>query len=567
MSLVYRAIWQDDLDSVCTTAASVFESWVNDKKHVPDAVPICGTVHTTITSGSERVDIDIHTEYASDASGPVIDAYRAQFIETRSGGQRWHTTVRTWQEAPRPNGDRTGTAWIWIDVEVVGEVDIRSLAPKAPVLTRDLLQSGKNPRIGNDRILVRPEFRQGADAGEQLAEELSRFDRTTPYVVLHNSISANQNLPDNVTFGQIVQAATYAVAGIANVVSVDGAAARALTEALTESHGLWGGALRVYLKDLDPASSSDGWRHRYVTADRYLTHRNTAADIAGRTLGPVSSVRRPPTSFTIAKALLDQLSTGSATDAELLDYADAQLRAAEDENAALREHLRQADEDAQAQALDLEEALEDRLHAITQAEKFARHISYLEGQLAKLGGHDSFADRSNPTLPATAANPSTAAQFARTHLSDRLVIPDTALRDLKVLDSTVNAGSWGNLSWLAFQSLHAFATATAEGWNKGGFYEWCLNSGNPVAWKASPKKLAMNESATVRNNSKLKQCRILPVSTDVDPSGQLFMESHIKIATGGGNLAPRIYFHFDNTTCTMHVGFYGPHKHMPNTKS
>ena len=568
MSLVYRAIWQDDLDSVCTTAADVFRAWVNDKKSVPVIVPDCDSVRTTITRNDERVDIEVRTERATSDGGPVADVYRAQLIETRSNGQRWHTTVRTWQEtAEAGGGDGSGAAWIWVDVEVVGDVDIRSLAPKAPTLARDLLQAGKNPRIGTERILTQPQFIDGADAGEKLAEELSRFDRTVPYVVLHKNVASVKRLTEGLTFGQIVQSAANAVAGIANVVSVDGAAAYALTEALTESHGLWGGAFRIYLKDLDPASPTDGWRHRYVTADRYITNRFTAADIAGRTLGPISSVRRPPPSFNDAKALLNQLSAGSATDADLLDYADAQLRTVEESNAALLEQLRQADEDAQAQALDLEEALEDRLHAIEKSEKLARHVAHLEAKLAALGGKDSFADHSGSVLPSTAANPSTAAQLARTHLTDRLIMPDKALRDLAVLDSTVTAGAWGDLSWLAFRSLHAFATACADGWDKGGFYEWCSNSGHPLAWKATDKKLAMRESETVRNNGKLRQYRILPISPDVDPSGQVFMESHIKIATGGGNLAPRIYFHFHNATHTMHIGFFGPHKYMPNTRT
>ncbi|MFF3178869.1 hypothetical protein ACFYVD_03270 [Rhodococcus pyridinivorans] len=566
MSLVYRAIWQDDIDSVCTTVSDVFRTWASGKKNVPDTIPDSGTVQRTVTIGNDRVDIEIHSERATSDGDAVTDVFRAQLIETRTNGQRWHTTVRSWQEAPSGDGC-AGSAWLWVDVEVVGEVDIRSLAPKAPILARELLQAGSNPRIGNERLLSRAEFLRGADAGEHLAEELSHFDRTIPFVVLHKDFGAEQRMSENVTFDQIVGTTANAVAGIANVVCVDGAAAYALTEALTESHGLWGGALRIYQKDLDPASPSDGWRHRYVTSDRYLTNRFTAADIAGRTIGPISSVRRPPPSFADAKALLDQQSSGSATDAELLEYADAQLQIAEEGNASLLEQLRQVEEDAQAQALDLEEALEDRLRAIDQSEKLARQVAYLEKQLAELGGNPVFAARSALAFPDTASNLSRAAQLAQAHLSDRLIIPTEALRDLPLLDSTNTAGAWGNLSWLAFRSLHAFAAACADGWDKGGFYEWCSNSGHPLVWKASPQKLAMKESETVQKNGKLKQCRVLPVSTEVDPSGSLFMEAHIKIATGGGNLAPRIYFHFHHPTCTVHVGFFGPHKYMPNTRT
>ncbi|RRQ27382.1 hypothetical protein DK926_12865 [Rhodococcus sp. Eu-32] len=566
MSLVYRAIWQDNLDSVCTTAADVFRSWANGKKRVPDAIPDSGTIHSTVINGTDRVDIEVQTEGATSDFGAVTDAFRAQLVETRPKGQRWHTTVRSWQEAPSGES-AAGPAWLWVDVEVVGDVDIRSLAPKAPILARDLLLAGSNPRIGDERLLTRADFVHGAAAGEHLAEELSHFDRSIPFVVLHKNFGAEQRMPANVNFDQVVRTTANAVAGIANVVCVDGAAAHALTEALTESHGLWGGALRIYQKDLDPASPSDSWRHRYVTADRYLTNRSTAADIAGRTIGPISSVRRPPPSFANAKALLNQQNTGSATYAELLEYADTQLQAAEENNAALLDQLRQADEDAQAQALDLDEALEDRLRALDQAEKLTRKVDYLEKQLAELGGSSAFAVGAGPMLPDTASNLSHAVQLAQEHLADRLVIPGEALRDLPVLDSTNTAGAWGNLSWLAFRALHAFADDCANGWDRGGFYEWCGNSKHPLVWRASTKKLAMKESDTVHQSDKLKQCRVLPVATDVDPSGSIFMEAHIKIATGGGNLAPRIYFHFHNPTCTMHVGFFGPHKYMPNSKT
>jgi hypothetical protein len=44
------------------------------------------------------------------------------------------------------------------------------------------------------------------------------------------------------------------------------------------------------------------------------------------------------------------------------------------------------------------------------------------------------------------------------------------------------------------------------------------------------------------------------------------MLSHIKVAEGGGPLAPRIYFYDDTRgpTGIIHVGFFGPHRHMPN---
>ena len=76
----------------------------------------------------------------------------------------------------------------------------------------------------------------------------------------------------------------------------------------------------------------------------------------------------------------------------------------------------------------------------------------------------------------------------------------------------------------------------------------------------------MKESDGVHNDRRLSEKRMLPVDPIVSASGKVFMEAHIKIAEGGGPLAPRIYFLDDTSGSTgkIHVGFIGPHEHMPN---
>ena len=90
-----------------------------------------------------------------------------------------------------------------------------------------------------------------------------------------------------------------------------------------------------------------------------------------------------------------------------------------------------------------------------------------------------------------------------------------------------------------------------------------------MGWPSTQKKLAMNESETVRNNPELRSKRMLPVAKEVDATGTALMLSHLKVAEGGGNLAPRIYFYDDTAGATgkVHVGFVGPHYLMPNTRA
>ena len=79
----------------------------------------------------------------------------------------------------------------------------------------------------------------------------------------------------------------------------------------------------------------------------------------------------------------------------------------------------------------------------------------------------------------------------------------------------------------------------------------------------------MTESETVRNAPKFNDRRLLPVAKEVHPSGRTYMYSHLKIAEGGKDLAPRVYFHddTDGRTGKVHIGFIGPHYLMPNTRS
>lgn len=152
-------------------------------------------------------------------------------------------------------------------------------------------------------------------------------------------------------------------------------------------------------------------------------------------------------------------------------------------------------------------------------------------------------------------------------LSDWLVIHDEAPRELDGINTAPHATAWGRTVWRGLRALAAFAADRSAGF-QGNFYDWC-RSGAPNGWPATTKKVSMSESATVQNSSKLSAARLLPVSTDVDQSGRITMWSHLKIATGGGDLAPRVYFYDDTNgkTKKIHIGFIGPHYLMRNTKS
>ena len=160
--------------------------------------------------------------------------------------------------------------------------------------------------------------------------------------------------------------------------------------------------------------------------------------------------------------------------------------------------------------------------------------------------------------PARANHSSEAVDLAREYLADHLVIHPDACVDLDLLDGAREARAWGQTTWEAFRALHAYGAAlAAPNRYSGDFWTWCEQSGDPRVWRATTKKPAMTESDTVRSNARLRAQRMLPVDRGVAPSGETEMLAHIKIAEGGGNLAPRVYFHVEEAAARVHVGYVG----------
>ncbi len=143
---------------------------------------------------------------------------------------------------------------------------------------------------------------------------------------------------------------------------------------------------------------------------------------------------------------------------------------------------------------------------------------------------------------------------------DRVQLPDAAMREIEALESDEKSGDWAREILRGLQALQAYANE-AEHFT-GGFWEWCEHSNHPDTWNASPQKLAMSESDTVKNDGRLWRQRRFLVSTEVEPNGYKHMEAHLKIAEGGGQHIPRLYFHDDakGRTGQIHIGFIGPHR-------
>lgn len=195
----------------------------------------------------------------------------------------------------------------------------------------------------------------------------------------------------------------------------------------------------------------------------------------------------------------------------------------------------------------------------------------LEEELERLRGQLTTAYRGLPLdeppcdLPVTAESPSRAAALARRHLSDHLSFPPEACVDLDKIDNMPESRIWGESAWRGFLALHAYGQALAAQENPGNFRAWCENSHHRHVWPSNAKKLAMSESKTVGRSGRMSAKRRFPVDRGYNANGEVFMEAHLKIGVGRGTLLPRVYFVADRETAKVYVGYFGPHKNVPNT--
>ena len=555
MATVYRAVWTDDRSVVTPeTVHTLVARWIDTEQilppgSVPDrlAEPISWNVDHASVQITGRAD---HCEYTavvrttpSSTGGPV----RTVIVQTGRRGAY--------------------DAWLWVEVLSEGATaDLHSTT--APLIVRMLLGAGKRPACDITAIAGTAFGDTGHTDGLQLAADITDPHRTTPVIVIHDNDYARR--PGAPTGRQIAAAVAHATAAIAAVHLADDAASSALTRSLGTEHGLWGGAMRIYLPGVQPGSHQSARRHRYYLPDPHLDTTRAAVTAAISQIGLRSAMRPAP-----ARAVSTPTAVSSASPAARAEpETEPAATAVSDPDTAMREP-----DDVEEPAPGLIEELSlDLAVALERAAVLADDVAYLRTQLDALAGPGSAAatlTHADRSIPDSCASPSEAITLARRHLADRLIIPDTALVDLDVLDATVTATAWGQTTWAGLRALHAYAADRAAGWSGGGFWEWCKNSGHPRAWPATAKKLAMRESERIVKSDKLMAYRRFPVPTRFSATGEMEMLAHLKISEGGGNLAPRIYFAPDvrpvesseHDPALVLVGFIGPHKYVPNTRT
>ena len=523
MSVLYRAIWSGqagtDVGELIETLTRCAAQWARDGREgtLPE-----GHSELWLSSGTFRT-----IEYRSFNPSAFEIITRDQKGGTAT---EWTTTIRAVCD----------TSGVHVLVENSMESDnlIQRISIGRPRVVRDLIRATQKPALGGSGLLTEP-MPIPAKGIAILTDILAAPDRTLPVIVCSESWNQHRESWTSTARGIATRSE-----GVAIVVTLDNDAVTAFRTALGDL-AVWGGGVRIYAP-IPVDQDSDGWQHRYYSGARLENSHVPTINRIVYSVAQLSARRRVPDAFDVFEGHDDHAPS-------LAHEVIAQTTLKDD-----YEQLNQR--------LDLE--IDDHNEVSKELSRAKGHLSRIRECLETEGRLDLFwGTQYEPgnDIPDEVQDVSGAVLAAQSYLSDQLELPPSAEKELEDVDTAPNAFAWGNTAWNGLRALAEYSKDRSRGWDKGGFWEWCKD-GPALGWPATKKKLAMKESESVHNNDKFRTARIFDIDEAVRPDGRIFMEAHLKIAEGGGRLAPRIYFYDDTNGATgkVHIGFVGPHYLVPN---
>lgn len=451
------------------------------------------------------------------------------------------------------------STWFWVEIMFMprtpGPETAGSVWARVPRLARGLLAAV--PAHDSMAALTSEPELIGRERVDDLIDILCDPDRRYPAVVAspHPEIAFDEW---RVTITRVM----WYLPGLASIYILDPLAEAWFRESIGDSHAVWGGALRTYLPDVDPAVAEEAARHRVLSAARIAADPPRAAGIVS-VLPRRLAIEAPlPAALTgVNRTLLTRdRKSPAVTDAEGLRSQVAQL--AEDLDVALN-----LAETAEQHANTL---FTERENALAELAEREQRVLYLDSQVRALQRRlvavgrpgDAFGAAEEPAAP-----PATFAElldWMETDLSHLVFTGDSAAP--LSLDQRPEASTWVRSSWETLRAMEAYAAVKATKGFAGDFKSWC-ESPPPGECAIPAGKVARDESETVRNNARWRREREFPVPTEICAPGHVFMGAHVRIgASAGGQISPRLYFH-DGTSQTglIYVGYLG--RHLTNTRT
>ncbi|MFF8382695.1 hypothetical protein ACF053_03460 [Streptomyces kanasensis] len=448
-----------------------------------------------------------------------------------------------------------------------------ALSPARPALVEQLVDV-LHPRDGLAHLTTRPHEVTAADV-DHLVDVLCDPDRRLPAVVAARPVQ-----PDEVWTRRMRQLLPKCAGDASLHLLTDADAVVAFREAVGEHYRVAPGAVRTYLQDVDPAWAADAPRHRLLSGARLCDPKDTAYRLIARGVHQQAlGTQLPARLRTLVFPDDRQRKQGVRRAAQDAARAHAtalgkELAALKEEVTVLTELLADADQDLSearrredlaertVQALQvqlhsaveqLHQEMEDHTVALENVERAQSEARVLRQRLHGQGRHEE-----TVVLDQAAAQPSSFEElWAR--IEEITHIRVTADRRTAIaLDDHELARTWAAKAWQGLRSLDSYASAQRDGAISGGYYHFCRNAPVAGALIFPVKQVAMSENEATK--AMWGEERVFPVPVEVDPSGRMLMEAHLKLGSKG-SISPRIYFHDDSrgTTGKVVVGYIGPH--------
>ncbi len=566
--VVYRAMWNDDRPGLHELAARTFRAWAR-------------TMHPQLGGADAAAPSESVTSSAPPDSGPSIRSGNGNTADEMRVNLRRETAAHggvseTLLELDQRSNDGSSVVvlrvltngsdgWIWVDVEIPHDhaavASISGVQDLVCTLLEEAEDGGGRPRMSNERLGTRPlAVEPTRQQVVSLANALRGTTRVMPCVVMaHDYLHGPGPTMDR------ARTTARVLAGLARVYVLPAQTIGPFQVVMGPDFDVQPGEARLYLP-----GEHEPHRHRTLEAEVVRSDPDETGRWFGRLLQTMLVDREPPDLYRRSRQLLgdrrerlepspdaDAAERAAALEVEVEAVWDALYQAREERTAARAERDEQSE-----QLYDVLEELEmaqQRVEQLQELLEASRDQTVRALMTAGTSAAMSDADPSHTKYPQVTSIRQ-ALELARLNLR-KVEIPAGAEQRIADLDNAIEARSWARS---VFDGLLALEVYAHKGSDYGDFRDWCSRSKHERAWFANAKKLAMNESEEVMRRPELRQHRVLPVSSRVDPSGRVVMQSHLKLANG--SMAPRLYFHDDTRgeTGKVHVGYIGPH--MPTKR-
>ncbi|MBP0454987.1 hypothetical protein J5Y04_36530 [Kitasatospora sp. RG8] len=450
-----------------------------------------------------------------------------------------------------------GPTWVRLEAEThtTGNGVRTPCRVPVPELARTLLPL-LDAADGPAAVQLAPRVLSAADV-DGLIDELCDPARRLPTVVA--SVPLDRGL--DAWVAEVVRPLCGQLPGLATAYVLDPSARTEFNVAL-EYHAVYGGAVRTYLPEVDPASRHDGARHPVLARRRIEEDVRRAAGLLAREprrLAAEQPLPPPLAAVPVLRVPPPAPRAGTGPD-------DAAARA---ELAALAHEEQQDRAEQQARADELERA---RRSLRLERRRGTAQVRALAGRLCPGPGSAAAPGRTGrraatPGAPGAAAAPGTPGSFtelmARLGEFPLLTFTGDQKAALALDELQCSGAGWARLTWDGLTALQEYAEAAVRGEAGGDFKQWCERT--PAGChRFPPRKAVRGESRTVFSHTKWKRERMLPVPECVDASRRAFMGAHLRI--GGGRTAPRLHYLDDcSGSGRIYVGYIG--LHLTNTRT